>query len=216
MTRRVAIGVLASGGGTNLQALIDHCADETFPARIVVVAGNRPNAGALERARKAGINTEVVLRRDHEDRPAFDREMVARLRAHGVEWVCLAGYMRLVTPEFLQAFSGRVLNIHPSLLPAFPGLDAQGQAHAAGVRASGCTVHFVDEGTDTGPIIAQGVVPALADDTAQDLQQRILAMEHRLYPMVLRMVAEGRVELRGRDVSVSLRDGESLTLGIST
>ncbi len=206
---RVPVGVLASGGGTNLQALMDACAASDFPARIAVVLSNRPRCGALERARAAGIPTEVVSRRDHPDRAAFDREAVARLQAHGVQWVALAGYMRLVTRDFLDAFPQRVLNIHPALLPAFPGLHAQRQAVAYGVRVSGCTVHLVDEGTDTGPIVAQGVVPVLPDDTEDDLRTRILAMEHRVYPACLRWAAEGRLSVVGRRVRVALEPGES-------
>ena len=195
MSDRVPIAVLASGGGTNLQALIDATAAPDHPARIAVVLSNRPKAGALERARVAGIPVDHVLKRDHPDRSSFDAEMVGRIRAHGAEWVLLAGYMRLVTPTFLGAFPDRVLNIHPSLLPAFPGLDAQRKAFEAGVKVAGCTVHFVDEGTDTGAIIDQATVPVLPQDTAETLRQRILAVEHALYPKVLRWAVEGRLSV---------------------
>lgn len=199
---RVPVGVLASGSGTNLQALLDACADPSFPAAVVVVGSDRPAAFALERARAAGVPTFAVLRRDHPDREAFDRAMAGRLRDHGVEWVCLAGYMRLATPAFLDRFPGRVLNIHPSLLPAFPGLHAQQQAFDHGVKVAGCTVHLVDSGTDTGPIVAQAAVPVGADDDAEALRLRILAAEHALYPRVLRAAAEGRLRLEGRKVRI--------------
>ena len=209
MNEPVPVAVLASGGGTNLQALIDACSDPAFPASIAVVLSNRPKSGAIERAKRAGIRTEAVLRREFPSREEFDAETVRRLRAYGVQWVVLAGYMRLITPVFLCAFPNRVLNIHPSLLPAFPGLNAQAQAHAYGVRIAGCTVHFVDEGADSGPIIAQAAVPALATDSVEDLQQRILAQEHRLLPTCLRWAVENRISLDGRRVRVALGPGES-------
>jgi phosphoribosylglycinamide formyltransferase-1 len=197
------VAVLASGSGTNLQALIDACASPVFPAEIAVVLSNRPKAFALERARAAGIATEVVLRRDHRERSAWDAEAVRRLRGHGIDWVCLAGFMRIVTPEFLDAFPHRVLNIHPSLLPAFRGLNAQEQALAAGVRIAGCTVHLVDAGTDTGPIIVQGAVPVRHGDDAAALGARILALEHQLFPLALRWAAEGRLSIDSGKVSVT-------------
>lgn len=209
---KVPVGVLISGSGTNLQALLDACADPAFPARIAVVLSHRPDAYGLERARRAGVPTEVHLQREHPDRASFDRAVVASLEAHGVEWVCLAGYMRLVTPVFLGAYPQRVLNIHPALLPSFPGLHAQEQTHAHGVRIAGATVHLVDEGTDTGPIIAQGAVPVLPHDTLPDLTARILRMEHRLYPLALRWAAEGRVRVEGRRVHLDLPPGTSPAL----
>jgi len=209
---RVPVGVLASGGGTNLQALIDATADPSYPARIACVVSDRPKAHALERARLAGNPTEVVRKRDHADRAAFDAGLVEVLTRHEVAWVALAGFMRLVTPVFLDAFPQRVLNIHPALLPAFPGLHGQQQAHAHGVRISGCTVHLVDSGTDTGPIIGQAVVPVHQTDTVEDLQSRILQMEHRLYPMCLRWAVEGRLTVEGRSVRVDLPAGEHTAL----
>lgn len=206
------IAVLASGGGTNFQALIDACAAPDFPARICLLLTNRPRAGCLERAERAGIPTRVLRHRAYDSREAFDTAMVAALREAGAEWVCLAGFMRVVTPVFLEAFAGRVLNIHPSLLPAFPGLHAQQQAYEAGVRVSGCTVHFVDPGVDTGPIIVQGVVPRLEGDSAENLQQRILAMEHRVFPLALRWAAEGRLRLVDGVARVDLQPGESRAL----
>lgn len=199
---KVPVAVLVSGSGTNLQALLDAAADPAYPARIAVVIADRPAAFGLERARRAGVPTEVVLKRDHPDRAAFDRALIAAIRASGAEWVCHAGFMKIVGREYLEAFPWRVLNIHPSLLPAFPGLHAQQQAFDAGVRVSGCTVHFADEGTDTGPIVAQGVVPVLPDDDAEALRVRILAMEHRVYPAVLKAAVEGRLHVEGRKVRV--------------
>lgn len=205
---RVRVGVLASGSGTNLQALLDATASTEHPAEVAVVASDRPHAMALQRAADAGVPTAIVRKRDFPDRERFDRHMVDVLHEHRCEWVCLAGFMRLITPFFLEAFEGRVVNIHPSLLPAFPGLHAQRQAHQAGVRIAGCTVHFVDNGVDTGPIIAQGAVPVREDDTPEQLSARILQMEHRVYPMVLRWLGEGRIQLQGRTAVVALRDKE--------
>ena len=204
------IGVLISGSGTNLQALIDAFADD--PAvEVAVVISNKADAYGLTRAKVAGIPTAVV---DHKgkSRSVFDAELVEVLSAHQVTWVALAGFMRIITPVFLDAFPGRVVNIHPSLLPAFPGINAQQQAFDAGVDVTGATVHFVDAGMDTGPIIAQGSVRRLKGDSAEDLKARILAMEHRLFPMVMRMAAEGRLQLDDGDVTADLRPGESLHL----
>lgn len=207
MTR---VGVLASGSGTNLQALLDACAEPGFPAEIAVVASNRPRAYALTRAREAGVPTAVVLKRDHDTREAYDAAMVEALRRHDVTWVCLAGFMRLVTPVFLAAFSGRILNIHPALLPAFPGLHGQRQALEYGVRIAGATVHLVDEGTDTGPILIQGAVPALPGDDEDALKARILAVEHVIFPRALRWAAEGRiVGVEGRRVQLRLAEGDT-------
>lgn len=187
----VRLGVLASGSGTNLQALLDA---DLGPARVEVVLSNVPTAGALARARRAGVATEVVDHREVKPRAAFDRALAERLEGHRVDWVVLAGFMRVLTPVLLDRFEGRVVNIHPALLPAFPGLDAQGQAFRAGVKLAGCTVHLVDAGVDTGPILAQAAVPVLPDDSEASLQQRILAEEHRLFPAVIRALAEGRLE----------------------
>jgi phosphoribosylglycinamide formyltransferase-1 len=201
---KTRVAVLASGSGTNLQALIDACKEPSYPAEIGVVISDRLQAYALERARSAGIEAVAVPRRAFPDREAHDLAIVELLRARGVQWVCHAGYMRIVGAKYLEAFPWRVLNIHPSLLPAFPGLHAQQQAHAAGVRIAGCTVHLADEGVDTGPILAQGAVPALPTDTPELLQARILRMEHRLYPMVLRWAAEDRIRMEGRQVLLDL------------
>lgn len=202
------VGVLISGGGTNLQALIDGCASGAIPAVIATVLSNRADAFGLERARRAGLAAEVLDHRAYADRAAFDLALAARLDAAGVELVCLAGFMRVLSPAFVRHYQGRLLNIHPALLPAFPGLHVQQQALDAGVRFSGATVHFVDEGVDTGPIIAQAVVPVLAGDDAAALAARILVQEHRLYPLAVRLFAEGRLRLEGRRVVVSEAQGD--------
>ncbi len=195
------VGVLASGSGTNLQALIDAASRGGMgPARLVVVGANVPGCGALERAAKAGIPTFLRSHKDFATRADFDRALLDELRRHGVGLLALAGFMRILTPTLLDAFPHRVVNIHPALLPSFPGVHAQKQAFDYGVRFSGCTVHFVDAGTDTGPSIAQAVVPVLDGDDEEALRLRILAEEHRLYPAVIRAIAEGRVSVDGRRV----------------
>jgi len=199
----VNVGVLASGSGTNLEALIAAAArGELGPARIAAVGVNVPGCGALERAARNGIATFVLDHKAFASREGFDAALVETLRQHQVELVVLAGFMRLLTPVFLAAFPQRVVNIHPALLPAFPGTHAQEQAFAYGVKVSGCTVHFVDGGTDTGPIIAQTVVPVLDGDDEESLKARILVEEHKLLPAVVRAVAEGRVSVEGRRVRV--------------
>jgi phosphoribosylglycinamide formyltransferase-1 len=201
----VNVGVLASGSGTNLQALIGAAArGELGPARIAAVVVNVAGCGALERAEQAGIPGFVLDHKAFASREGFDAAMVETLRQHGVELVVLAGFMRLLTPVFLGAFPHRVLNIHPALLPMFPGTHAQKQAFDYGVKVSGCTVHFVDAGTDTGPIIAQAAVPVLDTDDEETLRARILVEEHRLLPAVVRAVAEGRVTVDGRRVRVQV------------
>ena len=192
---RVILGVLASGGGTNLQAILDAIAAGSLDARVAVVVSNEPGAGALDRARAAGVEALVIDHKAFADRRAFDAAVVEALRARGVDLVVLAGFMRVVTDVLLGAFPSRVVNIHPALLPAFPGVHAQAQALRHGVRIAGCTVHFVDGGTDTGPIIAQVAVPVLEDDDEASLTARILAKEHELLPRVLQWIAEGRVQV---------------------
>ncbi|MBI3453766.1 MAG: phosphoribosylglycinamide formyltransferase [Rhodospirillales bacterium] len=206
--RRVA--VLISGRGSNLQALIDAALDPGYPAEIVNVISNEPAAAGLERARKAGLATEIVNHRNFADRAAFDAALDARLRAAGADLVCLAGFMRLLTPGFVAGWRDRMLNIHPSLLPAFPGLDTHARALAAGVRFAGCTVHFVRPTMDDGPIIAQAAVPVLPHDTADSLAARVLEAEHRLYPWALRLAATGRATVVGERVVV---DGAKVAAG---
>ena len=201
MTQRLRLGVLASGGGSNLQAIIDRCRDGSLQAEIAVVIANNPDAGALERARRAGIAARCINHRDFAGREAFDAALVTALREAGVELVVLAGFMRLISRVLLDAYPLRIINIHPALLPAFPGLHVQQQALDYGARFSGCTVHIVDGGVDTGPIIIQAVVPVLPGDTADTLAARILEQEHRIYPRAIQLFAEGRVRVEGRSVS---------------
>lgn len=193
----ITLGVLVSGGGTNLQAILDAIAAKALDAKVAVVISNVPRAGALARAERAGVATVTLDHRAYADRAAFDAAIVEELRRRGVDYVVLAGFMRLVTATLLDAFPMRVVNVHPALLPAFPGVNAQAQALRYGVRVSGCTVHFVDAGTDTGPIIAQEVVPVLDEDDEEALRLRILAKEHELLPRVLQWCAEGRVRVEG-------------------
>jgi phosphoribosylglycinamide formyltransferase-1 len=195
------IGVLISGRGSNLKALIEAQKRGELGGEIAVVVSNVESAPGLEHARRAAIAAVV---RDHRGRPReeFDAEIVSVLREHGVELVCLAGFMRLLSPVFVRAFPARILNIHPALLPAFPGLDAQRQAFEHGVKVSGATVHLVDEGLDSGPIVAQEAVPVRSDDTAESLAARILQAEHRLYPRAVRLVLNGRWRVEGRRVIV--------------
>jgi phosphoribosylglycinamide formyltransferase-1 len=189
----VRLGVLVSGSGSNLGAILAAISAGELDAEVGVVISNKPGVRALERAADAGVPTEVLSHRDYASREAYDRALAERLRAARVEWVVLAGFMRIVTKELLDAFPERVLNIHPALLPAFPGVDAQAQALAYGVRITGCTVHLVDAGVDTGPIVAQVAVPVLPGDDRERLAARILVEEHRLYVEVLRAIAAGRL-----------------------
>jgi len=195
MTRK-RIAILISGRGSNMTALIAAARAADYPAEIAVVISNRPDAAGLANAQSSGVATAVV---DHKpfgkDRDAFERALTAELDAHRIDLICLAGFMRLFTPQFVQAWEGRMLNIHPSLLPAFPGIDPHGQAIRAGVKLSGATVHFVIPEMDAGPIVAQSAVPVEDDDTAETLAARVLAAEHRLYPQAVRLVAEDRVRI---------------------
>lgn len=195
------IGVLVSGRGSNLQALIDAARRGELGGEVAVVVSNVEGALGIERARQAGIS---AVFRDHrgKKREAFDAEIVEILQAHHVDLVCLAGFMRLLSPVFVRAFAGRIVNIHPALLPAFPGLDAQRQAWEHGAKVSGATVHLVDEGLDSGPIVAQEAVPVVSSDTPETLAARILEAEHRLYPKAVRLLLEGRCRVEGRRVIV--------------
>jgi len=194
------VAVLVSGSGSNLQALIDRVEDGALDAELRLVLSNRPDAFGLERARRHGVPALCLPHGDYPDRQAFDRAMIRALREAGAQAVVLAGFMRLLTPEFLQAFPGRVLNVHPALLPGFPGANGQRDAADYGVKLSGCTVHFVDELMDHGPVVVQAAVPAWPDDTAESLGARILALEHRVLPQAVQWLAAGRLRVEGRKV----------------
>jgi phosphoribosylglycinamide formyltransferase-1 len=194
----VKFGVLVSGGGTNLQAILDRWKDGSLGGEVCVVISNRPKAFALQRARDAGVPAVVVSHRRYSERELFEQALIAKLREYRVDWVVLAGFMRILTPCFLSEFRNRVINVHPALLPAFPGVDAQKQAFDYGVKIAGCTVHLVDEGTDTGPILAQATVEVRDDDDAKSLKERILHQEHRLLPGVLQAISLGGIEIDGR------------------
>jgi len=194
------IGVLLSGRGSNFEALADSVTAGRIPgAEITIVISNRDGAPGIERARARGIATRIIPSKGLE-REAYDRQVVAALQEKQVDLVCLAGFMRLLSPHFVAAYRHRILNIHPSLLPAFPGLEAQRQALEYGVKFSGCTVHFVDENLDAGPIVTQAVVPLRGDDTVETLSARILAEEHRIYTEAVRLVLSGRFRVEGRRV----------------
>ena len=196
------IGVLISGRGSNMEAIAVACKQGQVPARIAVVVSNEPGAAGLARAKRLGIDTEVIPHRQSATREEHDRKVAAVLDAKGCGLVCLAGYMRLLSPWFVRHYEGRILNIHPALLPAFPGLHAQKQAVEHGVKVSGVSVHFVDEELDHGPIILQSAVPVAEDDTEDTLAARILVEEHRLYPAAIRLFFEGRLRIEGRRVRV--------------
>lgn len=199
-----AIGVLVSGNGSNFQAIVDALESGRIPdGRIACLISNKADAYALERARRHNIPALVLDHKQYPDRAAYDHALVALLKEHGVQLVVLAGFMRLLSPVMVEAFPHAIMNIHPALLPAFPGLDAQQQALDYGVRYTGCTVHFVDTGTDTGPIILQAVVPVMADDTAESLSQRIHGEEHRIYPEAVKLFCAGRLKVEGRRVHIS-------------
>lgn len=198
--KRLKTGVLISGRGSNLQALIEAAADPGYPAEIALVISNRPDAAGLERAARAGIAQLAIA---HPSRETFAAAADAALRRHGVGLVALAGYMRILDTSFVEAWRDRLVNIHPSLLPAFSGLHPHRQALAAGVRFSGCTVHFVRAEMDTGPIIGQAVVPMMDEDDEERLAARILQAEHRLYPLAVRLFAEGRLRIHGNRVAIA-------------
>lgn len=217
MTVRRKVAVLISGRGSNMQALVLACARPDYPAEVVLVLSNRADAAGLGFAREAGIATAVISHKDFPDRAGFDAAMDAELRRHGAELICLAGFMRLLDSRIIEAWRDRMINIHPSLLPSFKGLDTHERALEAGVKLAGCSVHFVRPDVDSGPIIAQAAVPVLPDDTPDSLAARILEQEHLIYPMALRLVAEGRVRLEGEraivdapGATVSLRNPDAL------
>lgn len=202
MPRQVPIGVLISGSGTNLQSMIDAIEAKELDAKIQLVLSNRADAYGLVRAKKHGIPIEVLDHKRFSNREDFDQAVVDILRAREVELVVLAGFMRLLSPVFVRAYSNRIMNIHPALLPAFPGLHVQKKAVEHGVRFSGCTVHFVNEECDEGPIIIQAVVPVFPEDTEDSLASRILEQEHRIYPRAIQLYSEGRLRIEGRRVFV--------------
>jgi phosphoribosylglycinamide formyltransferase-1 len=197
------IGILISGRGSNMLSIARACAEGRIPARVAIVVSDRPGAQGLERAASMGIDAVAVPGERGRTREDHDRRIVEALAARRVDLVCLAGYMRLLSPFFIREFRGRIMNVHPGLLPAFPGLNAQRQAIEYGVRHAGATVHFVDEGLDTGPIILQAVVPVKSDDTEESLSARILAEEHRIYPEAVRMYFEGLLSIEGRRVRIT-------------
>lgn len=200
--KKLKIGVLVSGSGSNLQSIIDNIERGSLSAEIAIVICNNPEAFALERCAKHKIPVQLISAREFPDRIAFDLNMADILNRHGVELVVMAGFMRVLSPEFLNEFPLKVINIHPALLPSFPGLHGQKQAFDYGVKFSGCTVHFADSGVDTGPIIIQAVVPVFDDDTEESMSSRILREEHRIYPQAIQLYAEGKLEVRGRKVVI--------------
>ncbi len=195
------LGVLCSGRGTDLQSIIDAIAAGQVPAEIAIVLTDK-EAYALERARKAGIEAVCIDRKQFDGREPFEKALIEKLEAAGVTLVVLAGFMRILTPYFVGHFAGRIMNIHPALLPSFPGAHAHRDVLAYGVKVSGCTVHFVDEGTDSGPIIMQAAVPVLDDDTEETLGARVLKEEHRIYPECIRLYCEGKLKVEGRKVTI--------------
>jgi phosphoribosylglycinamide formyltransferase 1 len=203
MAEPLKIGVLVSGSGSNLQSILDACAGNDINGQVVCVISNIADAFALERAKKAGVPALHLDHRAYTGREAYDEALVATLQEFGVELLVLAGFMRIITPVLLDAFPSAVMNIHPALLPSFPGLHAARQALDYGVKFSGCTVHFVDPGMDTGPIIIQATVPVLEGDTEETLSARIQKEEHRIYPEAVKLFAEGRLKVEGRKVVVS-------------
>jgi phosphoribosylglycinamide formyltransferase-1 len=199
---RLRIGVLASGRGSNFDAIARAAASGSIPVTVAVLITDRANIRALDVARRHRIEAVVIEPRDYPSREAHEEQVIATLEKHAVGLVCLAGYMRILTGAFVKHFEGRLLNIHPSLLPTFPGLRAQRQALEHGVKVTGATVHFVDDGVDTGPIVVQTAVPVRSDDTEETLAERILAEEHRIYAEAIRLFAEGRLRIEGRRVRI--------------
>jgi len=200
--QKLCLAVLASGSGTNLQSIINQCQQGLLDAEIKLVISNNPSAGALERAEQAGIKNICINHRNFNMREDFDQAVVTALKDAETELVVLAGFMRIISAVFLQAFPQRIINIHPALLPSFPGLHVQQKAIDYGAKFSGCTVHFVDGGVDTGPIIVQAVVPVFIDDTEDTLAARILEQEHKIYPQAIQWFAEGRIKITNRQVQI--------------
>lgn len=204
------VAVFISGRGTNLQALIDVCNEDDTPAEIALVVCNRPNAQGLQRAAAAGIATVVIDHTTFDSREAFDKALDTAVRRAGCQFICLAGFMRVLTDDFMRDWRDRILNIHPAILPAFPGLNCHARAIEAGVKITGCTVHYARPELDNGPIVAQAAVPVMPDDTEETLAARILEAEHKIYPMALKLIAQGRVRVVHEKVliqDVELADG---------
>jgi phosphoribosylglycinamide formyltransferase-1 len=202
MARSLKLGVLISGSGSNLQSIIDNIEKGALQATIEIVVCNKPDALGINRAQKHGLPVAVLKHEDFKTREDFDAELIRILKKSEVDLVALAGFMRILTPSFLKAFPQKVINIHPALLPSFPGTSGQKDAFEYGVKFSGCTVHFVDEGVDSGPIIIQSVVPVFQSDTKETLAARILKEEHRIYPRAIQFFAEGKIEIAGRRVRI--------------
>lgn len=200
--KKFRLGVLVSGRGTNLQSILDAIGKGEVPAEVGVIISNKETAPALERGRQHGVESIFLNPKDFASREAYDRELVTLLNARDIDLVCLAGYMKILTAGFIRAFAGKIINIHPSLLPAFPGLDVQQKALDHGVKFAGCTVHFVEEEVDTGPIVLQAVVPVQDGDTAETLSARILEQEHKIYPRAIQLIAENRLRIQGRRVLI--------------
>ena len=202
MADLLKLGVLISGNGSNLQSIIDHIEKGSLTAVIKIVISNNPNAYGITRAKKHGIPFVVLKNGDFKNKEEFDLELIRILESKCVDLVILAGFMRIISPTILKAFPQKIMNIHPALLPSFPGIHGQKQALEYGVKISGCTVHFVDEGVDTGPIIMQKAVQVFDDDTEETLAARILTDEHRIYPQAIQLFAEGKIEIKGRKIRI--------------
>ena len=202
MSDLLKLGVLISGNGSNLQSIIDHIEKGSLKAIIKIVISNNPDAYGITRAKKHGIPVVVLKNGDFKNKEAFDLELIRILKNNYVDLVILAGFMRIITPALLNAFPQKIMNIHPALLPSFPGIHGQKQALDYGVKLSGCTVHFVDEGVDTGPIIIQSAVQVFDDDTEETLAERILKEEHKIYPQAIQLFSEGKIEIKGRKVRI--------------
>lgn len=200
--KKFRLGVLVSGRGTNLQSILDAIGKGEVPAEVGVIISNKETAPALERGRQHGVESIFLNPKDFASREAYDRELVTLLNARDIDLICLAGYMKILTADFIRAFAGKIINIHPSLLPAFPGLDVQQKALDHGVKFAGCTVHFVEEEVDTGPIVLQAVVPVQDGDTTETLSARILEQEHQIYPRAIQLIAENRLRIQGRRVLI--------------
>ena len=209
MADLLKLGVLISGNGSNLQSIIDHIEKGSLKAVIKIVISNNPDAYGITRAKKHGIPVVVLKNGDFKNKEEFDLELIRILESKCVDLVILAGFMRIITPTLLKAFPQKIMNIHPALLPSFPGIHGQKQALEYGVKISGCTVHFVDEGVDTGPIIIQSAVQVFDDDTEETLAARILKEEHNIYPQAIQLFAEGKIEIKGRKVRFILKNNTS-------